>query len=396
MKTSINTKLLKHLSGIAIAMTALCCTPALLAQSVSGSISGEVTDSSGAVIVGAHVAVENAGTGVKTESTTNAAGAYTIRFLPVGTYRVTVTAPGFSSQTVTPFALEINQTAKINASLKVGASSTIVEVQDIVTPILNTNDGSLGIALCNNEIATIPLNGRNFSCVTLFQPGAINTDPQGLTGYNAIERSTYNNGIVSINGNRNQANNYTLDGVDMNEGQNNLIAYNPAPDATSRSVISANAPAEYGNVNGGDVLMLKCGTNQYHGSAYAFLENENLNANTWVEQVQNPDRSSKSVHADHLRRHLGGPIMRDKLFFFVDYEACAITPAVPLPPAFFQRPCDGDFSALHTLSSNSIQLYDTQNGFAPYVGDNRLPILNPVATYLFAHPRTLSASERRA
>ena len=86
MKTSRNTRLLKHLSGIAIAMTALCCVPALLAQSVTGSISGEVTDSSGAVIVGAQVIAENAETGVKTESTTNAAGAYTIRFLPIGTY----------------------------------------------------------------------------------------------------------------------------------------------------------------------------------------------------------------------------------------------------------------------------------------------------------------------
>ena len=153
---------------------------------------------------------ENAGTGIKTESTTNAAGAYTIRFLPVGTYRVTVTALGFPPDHYA-FATEINQTTKINASLKVGASSTIVEVQDIVTPILNTNDASLGITLSTNEIANIPLNGGNFSSVTLFQPGAIATDPQGMTGSNAIERSTFNNGIASINGNRNQANNYTLD-----------------------------------------------------------------------------------------------------------------------------------------------------------------------------------------
>jgi hypothetical protein len=389
MKTSINTKLLKHLSGIAIAMTALCCTPALLAQSVSGSISGEVTDSSGAVIVGAHVIAENAGTGIKTESTTNATGAYTIRFLPVGTYRVTVTAPGFSSQTVTPFALEINQTTKINASLKVGASSTIVEVQDIVTPILNTNDASLGITLSTNEIANIPLNGGNFSSVTLFQPGAIATDPQGMTGSNAIERSTFNNGIASINGNRNQANNYTLDGADQNEPQNNLIAYNPAPEALAEvRVISANAPASYGNANGGAVVsILKSGTSNYHGSAYALLENHNLDANTWSNKHQNPIIPRNPYTQTIFGGTLGGPILRDRLFFFADYRGVryhtgGLMTASVLPAAMR----NGDFSALQTLSNNSIQLYNSQNGFAPYVGDKGLPILNPVATYLFAHP----------
>src|SRR6185312_8320964 len=117
-----------------------------------------------------------------------------------------VAAAGFSTQTIQSFSLEINQTAKVDATLTVGASDTKVEVEGNVAPILNTNDASLGITLSTNEIANIPLNGRNFSSVTLFQPGAVATDPQGMTGSNAIERSTYNNGIASINGNRNQAN----------------------------------------------------------------------------------------------------------------------------------------------------------------------------------------------
>ncbi len=202
-------------------MGALLCIPAALAQTVTGSITGAVTDSSGAVIPDAHVTALNTGTGVKTEANTNGAGAYTIRFLPIGPYTVTVDAPGFSAQTVPQFALEIDQTAKVNATLTVGASSTKVEVEGNVAPILNTNDASLGITLSTNEIANIPLNGRNFSSVTLYQPGAVATNPQGMTGSNAIERNTYNDGIASINGNRNQANNYTLDGADQNEPQNN-------------------------------------------------------------------------------------------------------------------------------------------------------------------------------
>ena len=153
-------------------------------------------------------------------------------------------------------------------------------------PILNTNDASLGITLSTNEIANIPLNGRNFSSVTLFQPGAVATDPRGMTGSNAIERSTYNNGIASINGNRNQANNYTLDGADQNEPQNNLIAYNPAPDALQEvRVISANAPASYGNANGGAVVsILKSGTRTTSTDRpMAIWRTANLDANTWAQ-----------------------------------------------------------------------------------------------------------------
>src|SRR5206468_9903632 len=124
--------------------------------------------------------------------------------------------------------------------------------------------------LSTNEISNFPLNGRNFSTLTAFQPGAVVTDPQGLTGNNAIERSTQSNGVASINGNRNQANNYTLDGADQNEPQNNLIAHNPAPEALAEiRVVSANAPATYGNANGGAVVsVLKSGTRNFHGSAY--------------------------------------------------------------------------------------------------------------------------------
>lgn len=297
-------KLIQYFAGCALTLL-LFISPAL-SQTVTGSITGVVTDSSGAVVPGAHVTALNTGTGVKTEAQTNESGTYAIRFLPIGPYTVSVAAPGFSTQTIPQFSLEINQTAKVNASLTIGTSSSTVEVQGNVAPILNTNDASLGITLSTNEIANIPLNGRNFSSVTLFQPGAVATDPQGMTGANAIERSTYNNGIASINGNRNQANNYTLDGADQNEPQNNLIAYNPAPDALQEvRVISANAPASYGNANGGAVVsILKSGTNSFHGSAYGYLENYNLDANSWGNKHQTPVISKNP----YTQASSGGPL----------------------------------------------------------------------------------------
>ena len=382
MKIAGITKLCTRLSGIAIAMAALSYTPVLLAQNVTGSISGTVADSSGAVIPGAHVIAENVNTAVKTEATTNSAGTYTIRFLPIGNYRVVVDAKGFSTQTVPPFTLEIAQTVKVNATLIVGSSTTSVEVQSDATPILDTNDASLGITLSTNEIGNVPLNGRNFSSLTLFQPGAVSTSPQGLSSNNAIERDTFNDGQASIDGNRDQANNYTLEGIDMNEPQNNLIGYNPAPDALGQvRVVAANADASYGNANGGAVVtLLKSGTNQYHGSAYFFLENQNLDANTWAHNHTIPITPISPYTQTIFGGTFGGPILRDKLFFFLDYEgARQHTGGISSLSVLDQKMRNGDFSELST------QLYNTQAGFTQFA-NNQVPIVNPVAKFLFAHP----------
>jgi hypothetical protein len=357
------------------------------AQTVTGAVTGTVTDPSGAVVPGATVVAINVATTVRTPATTNSAGVYSIRFLPIGNYEMEVAAKGFTKFTLPQFTLEIGQTAKIDAHLSVSASSTSVTVNGALAPILDTADGSLGLSLSSNEISTIPLNGRNFSSVTLFQPGAVATDPTGLTSNNAIERSTFNSDVVTINGNRAQANNYTLDGTDINETQNNLIGYNVAPDAIQElRVVQANAPATYGNVNGGDVVtILRSGTNTFHGSLYENIENQNLTANTWANNFsgvrQNP--FTQSIFGGTI----GGPILKNKLFFFADYEGVrrhqgGQGTASVLSAAMRQ----GDFSALLGLSS-PVQLYDTQNGFSPYVNNQGVPINNPVARYLIAHPQ---------
>ena len=237
----MKTGLIRMWVGSLIAV--LLCVATGAAQTVTGSVTGTVTDPSGAVIPGATVVAINMATSVQTAAKTNSGGVYSIRFLPIGDYQVAVSAEGFNKVTLPQFKLEIGQTANLDARLTVGSNTSSVTVNGGLAPILDTADGSLGLSVSSEEISKIPLNGQNFSSVTLFQPGAVATAPTGLTGNNAIERSTFNSDVVTINGNRAQANNYTLDGTDINETQNNLIGYNPAPDAIQElRVIQANAP----------------------------------------------------------------------------------------------------------------------------------------------------------
>ncbi|HEX3105734.1 MAG TPA: TonB-dependent receptor [Terriglobales bacterium] len=370
-------------------LTGILSLSSALGQTVTGSITGVVTDPSGAVVVGATVTAANTATGVQTTAQTNGVGNYTIRFLPIGVYTLTVEANGFAQQKIDAITLEIDQTAKINVGLKIGTSQSTV-VTATAHPILDTADATLGNTLSPTEIANIPLNGRNFSSLTLFQPGAIDTDPAGLTGSNAIERDTFNNGVVTINGNREQANNYTIEGADDNEPQNNLIAYNPAPDAIAEvRVVSANANATYGNANGGAVVtILKSGTNNYHGSLYDLLQSQILDANTWSNNHNVPITPKNPYTQNIFGGTFGGPIVKNKLFFFGDYEGVrhhtgGKASASLLTPAMLK----GDFSALIPAG---IQLFDTQNNFAPYA-NNQVPVVNPVAIYLAAHPELYPA-----
>jgi len=385
--TTMQTRPLRYFLGTLLG-TILGFSSAV-AQTVTGSITGQVTDPSGAVVPGANVTAENVATSVKTSAQTNAAGVYTLRFLPIGTYKVSIDANGFTTQNIGPFNLEIDQTAKVDAKLKIGASST-VEVRETFHPILDTTDATLGNTLSTNEIQNIPLNGRNFSSLTLYQPGAIDTDPTGMTGNNAIERNTYNNGVVAVNGNRQQENNYTIEGADNNEPQNNLIGYNPAPDAIAEvRVVAANANATYGNANGGAIVtILKSGTNNFHGSLYDLLEYEKLDANTWSNNHTFPITPKNPYTQNIFGGTFGGPILKDKLFFFVDYEGVrhhsgGTSSASVLTPAMLQ----GNFSA---LNAQGIQLYDTQNNFAPF-SNNQVPVVNPVAKFLAAHPELYPA-----
>jgi hypothetical protein len=362
------------------------------AQTVTGAITGTVTDPSGAVVAGAQVTAHNTATGVDSKTTTNGSGFYRIGFLPIGPYTVAIEANGFSKAALPVFNLEVLQTANLDAKLMLGGSATVVEVTGTAAPILNTTDATLGTTFTANAIENVPLNGLDFSALTLYLPGAVNT--AGTSGTTSIERSTSYTDTPNINGNRAQSNNYTLDGIDMNETFNNVISYSPAPEALEEvKVLTANSPADYGNVNGGGVVaVLKSGTNKFHGSAYGYVQDYKLNANSWSNNNQglpvNPFSQAQ------FGGSFGGPVLHDKLFFFVDYLGARYHQGgVKTASVLTQAMRDGDFSALLSTANPlvtqaaSIQLYDPENNFAPYVGNQGLPVDNPVAKYLFANPQ---------
>ncbi len=370
------------------------------AQTITGNINGTVTDPSGAIIPGAKVTATNNDTNVQTGTTSNNDGLYSIRFLQVGHYSITVIAPGFNQRTFGPFALEANQDAKVDAQMIVAGATQQVSVEAAVAPLLNTENAQISTTLDTNAIANIPLVGQGFVQLTMFTPGAVNTQPSALAGNQAIgvSQTTVNssNNGVSVNGNRQQANNYTLDGVEINETLNNTIGYNPAPLALSQlEVTSTNANAEFGNVNGGDVIMLlKSGTNQFHGSGYWFLSDYQMDANTWTNKHNDVAIPRNSYTQSIFGGTIGGPILRDKLFFFGDFNGGRYHEGgLGQASVLTAKMRNGDFSELLDPGimgvGNTIQLYDASTtAFTPY-DNNQLPVVSPIAQYLIAHPTAL-------
>jgi hypothetical protein len=376
---------------------------ALHAQTITGSVTGTVTDPQKAVIVNAKITITNTETGISNSTVTNGAGVYDLRFLQIGEYKLKIEAAGFRAQSFGPFPLEADQLATINATLNVQSGKEQVEVNAGLTPLLDTENATLGTTLDTTAIANVPLNSRNFQALTLFIPGAVQTNPAGMLGTNAIERSNSQSGQASINANRTQQNNYLLDGIEINETINNYVGYNPSPDSLAEvKVVATNAEAEYGNVAGGDVLaILKSGTSQYHGSAFTYLENYQMDANTWANKDSKTITPKQSYTQDIFGGTVGGPVPHLKrIFFFADYEAARYHKgSVTTASVATSKMRSGDFSELlnpaimcssngGVCASNSslIQLYDPSNGYAAYSGNLNVPINNPVAKYLFAHP----------
>jgi Carboxypeptidase regulatory-like domain/TonB dependent receptor len=295
----------------------MCCSISL-AQTITGAVTGTVTDASGAAVSGAKVTAINTATGVTAPTETNSSGVYTLRFLPIGQYKITVEATGFDTSTAGPFALEVAQEARVDVKLVIGQVSQNVVVS-ATSSILNTENPTTGETITSETATEIPLQARNFSSLSTLVAGAITTSP---STQNSVMRSSYNGGYFQ-NGNREQTNNYTLDGADINEAIDNYIGYSPNVDAIGEmKIITGDATAEYGNANGGQIVMVtKSGTNHFHGNAFGFLENQNLNANSW----SNKHTSGTPAPTNPFNRTifggtLGGPIKHDKLFFFVDYQ----------------------------------------------------------------------------
>jgi hypothetical protein len=402
MKTNVF-KRMSLILAILFSLTAIFSVAAR-AQTVTGSIRGTVTDATGAVVVEAKVTAANSNTGVATVTTTDRSGTYNLQSLPIGTYVVSAEKTGFKITADRPFALEIDQIAKIDLKLQVGDVTTTIEIAPDSGSILQTEDASLGTTITASTLENMPLPGENFATATVLVPGAVLPTYNALGSTQGTERVTSfaSSTEPSFNGNRMQTNNYILDGTDINEPLQNTIAYNPANEAIGQMrIITGNADAEYGNVNGGEVLIVtKSGANQFHGSLYEFYENQLWQANTFANKDLTPIAPRADFHQSLFGATFSGPIFHNKLFFFMDYEGfrntTATSTSVISVPSLRMR--TGDFSELlgaPTLDFNQSipaaqykQLYNTSTGLAtatPYVND-QIPVANPVAQYVFAHP----------
>jgi Carboxypeptidase regulatory-like domain len=289
-------------------------------QEVTAAIVGTVADPSGAPIKGAKVTATDTERGTSYVGETNDSGAYNINRIPVGNYELKVTAAGFQTAVHAAFTLVLNQTARVDVQMKVGQVSETVQVTS-EAPILKTESTSVDTIIDSNTNERLPLASRNYVQLTLLAPGSVTPNPDSFNNGD----NTANGGRPYINGNREQANNFVLDGVDNNQVSDNLVGFTPAPDAIEEfNLITQNAPAEFGNYQGGIVnATIKSGTNGFHGALWEFFRNDKLNANKWENGFLGP---GQALPKDKLRWNMfggtiGGPIVKNKLFFFFDWQS---------------------------------------------------------------------------
>ncbi len=343
-------------------------TPAM-GQEVTAGIVGTVTDPSGAPIQGATVKATDTERGTVWTAQTNETGAYNLLRLPVGNYGVNVTAPGFDTAVYPPFALVLNQTARVDVQLKVGKTSETVEVTG-AAPLLQTESTDISTHIDHEVTENVPLLTRNYGQLTLLTPGAVSTNPGAFTS----GQNTFQVGRPYINGNREQTSNYILDGIDNNQNDNNEVAYSPSPDAIQEfNLITQNPSAEFGNFLGGIVnTTIKSGTNSYHGSAFEFWRNDKLNANSWSNGLTGTPKAA--LHFNQFGATFGGPIIKNRLFFFVDYQGLrnpnGSTQTVQVMSAAerggkFGELCTAGFDGAGLCANLAQQLYAPQAGTAP-------------------------------
>ena len=320
----------------------------LFGQFESAEVLGTVKDPSGAAVPKATVTLTSSETGIENKVTTDDSGSYDFFNVKIGLYTVSVEHEGFTKFTTNDVRVNVNARQRVDVTLQVGASNQFVEVHGAAA-VLETDSSEKGQVINTQQIVELPLNGRNFSDLALL---ATNVH-RSIYAYAVPPRE----GAFNANGFRSTYNNFMLDGVDnnaystSNQGYSNQVAQ-PSPDAIAEfKVITSNYSAEYGRVGGAVVnAAMRSGTNQFHGTAYEFLRNTNLNAVGFIF-VPPPVFVKPTLQRNQFGLTIGGPFIKNKLFFFADYE--------------------GYRSLQHALAFDTIPTLSERNGILP------VPVVNP-------------------
>jgi hypothetical protein len=287
---------------------------------ITGVISGTVTDPSGAVVPKVTVTATEQATGVKHTVVSDGRGFFSFPSLDVGTYTVAASTQGFDSFQLTDVRVDANASIRADIALRVGNVSQVTEVASNAVQV-ETQSTQLGEVIQSEKMTAVPLNGRAYTDLLALQPGV---SPYAATSESASEggktvSGSLNAGNMSINGGREASNGFMVNGGDVNDGVENGAAVIPNLDSISEfRIITNNFDAEYGNFSGGQVnVVTKNGTNQFHGSAFEFFRNTDLNA---ANYFANPVNSRGPYNQNIYGGTVGGPIKRDKVFFFADFQ----------------------------------------------------------------------------
>src|SRR5215831_4710835 len=309
-------------SSLILTVGVILGTPSLHAQVDTGSITGTVTDASGAVVNAAKVTLTNEGTGTSLSLNTGSDGTYTFSPVKIGNYKIDASAQGFKTVTQSNIVVNVNANVLVNLKLPTGSVSETVEVTTSV-PVLETPDASVGQVMDSRNVNNLPLNGRNFTFLAQLSAGV--NSPQADTRGNA------STGAFSANGFRPAQNNYMLDGIDNNSDTvdflngTNFVVLPPVDAIQEFKVQTTNFSAEYGR-SGAAVLnaTLKSGTNQFHGNVWEFFRNDVLDARDFFEHDCNngvcTPRKKAELRWNQFGGTIGGPVIKNKVFFFGDAQ----------------------------------------------------------------------------
>jgi hypothetical protein len=317
-----------------VALIAFCFPGMSQAQDATARITGTIVDASGAVIPGVQVTVVNTATQVSREAMSDHDGSYQVLALPIGSYKVTAERQGFRTVASSEYKLLINQTLRVDIKMEVGSASERVEVGAEAAPVETVN-ATLGQSVTGRTLINMPLNGRDALDLALLQPGVTesNDDNGGAGNY-------------SIAGGRTDSVTFLLDGGLNNDLIDNSNLLDPNPDAIAEfRLLTSNYTAEYGR-NGGGIIseVIKSGSNQIHGSVFDFFRNRVLDANDYFNIPQGIPRLD--LKRNQFGGTVGGPILKDKAFFFVAYQGQRQREAVPdiNAPVYTPQELTGDFS----------------------------------------------------
>ena len=315
-----------------VALTLLSVSPPLFAQSTGGRLLGRVTDSTGAVLGGVKITLVNDATSVSRDTKTNDSGDYTFVEVPPGNYHVEYSLSGFKKDIRRSVTVELNQVLTLNVAMQPGGATETVEVTS-EAPLVDTTSTQLGAVVNDRAVSQLPLNARDTYQFLQLQPGVTSTVGTG----NQIVYGSDKSGSVSVNGGRGRANNFSVNGGDANDQFVNLPTVQPSPDSIQEFRVLTNTfDAEYGRNSGSVVnVVTKSGTNALHGNLYEFFRNTKLNANPYcLPAIDGVSCDKPQFNQNQFGGTFGGPIKKDRTFFFTSYEGRRVRQGIPSPLVF--------------------------------------------------------------